>query len=459
MNEDQYLLFPEDQTITFKVRIRNTGNIALTNLSYAYAVNGTAISPPPGCSGGGSLATSLAKGAAPSYCTFTLPATAVGGSVNDLNVSIMAQGLASGVPTGDTSGGATVKVVPRPRLAVTLRAAPYRLGDDGDGADGTLSYTYSSPLTLQRQAGSADGTIQRPTGWLYLSVRNTGGATNDFALGVTLNGAPLDLAALGCPTVPGALGAVGGSGTSYTCVFPKDFATTGTFDFAGQRVGDERHRHRIAGLPGHDRGLRGIVARRPQPRRHARPDGGQDEQDREPGPVVVDQRRADRHAHRQPERGDQLRPQADRTRLHLRGPEHQRDHQDTGGPAMSRLLRIPRLHGRGRGQALVEFALVFPVFMLVLFGILDVGRYVYVSNALNEASREGARYGSVDAVEVLLPRERGVAESLHLHLRGHPGSPGRRAGERRCHGDLQEPSARAACSRTCRRRAAAGTTS
>ena len=70
---------------------------------------------------------------------------------------------------------------------------------------------------------------------------------------------------------------------------------------------------------------------------------------------------------------------------------------------MSRLLRIPRLHGRGRGQALVEFALVFPVFMLVLFGILDVGRYVYVSNALNEASREGARYGSVEQWQYSCP--------------------------------------------------------
>lgn len=58
---------------------------------------------------------------------------------------------------------------------------------------------------------------------------------------------------------------------------------------------------------------------------------------------------------------------------------------------------------RSRGQALVEFALVFPVFMLVLFGILDVGRYVYVSNALNEASREGARYGSVEQWQFSCP--------------------------------------------------------
>jgi len=231
MNEDQYLLFPEDKTITFKVRIKNVGNIAMTGLTYTYAVNGTPISPPAGCSGGSSLATSLAIGAGASYCTFTLPATATGSVANDLNVSITAQGLAAGVPTGDTSGGATVRVVPRPRLAVTLKAAPYRLGDDGDGFGGTLSYTYASPLTLQRQATSPDETIQSPTGWLYLAVTNTGGATSGFSLDVKLNGATLDLAALGCPSIPGALGAHGGSGTSYTCVFPKSFATTGTFDF------------------------------------------------------------------------------------------------------------------------------------------------------------------------------------------------------------------------------------
>jgi Flp pilus assembly protein TadG len=47
------------------------------------------------------------------------------------------------------------------------------------------------------------------------------------------------------------------------------------------------------------------------------------------------------------------------------------------------------------GQTLVEFALVFPVLLLLIFGIIDVGRYVYVANSFNEAAREGARFGSV----------------------------------------------------------------
>ena len=50
---------------------------------------------------------------------------------------------------------------------------------------------------------------------------------------------------------------------------------------------------------------------------------------------------------------------------------------------------------RQRGQALVEFALVLPIFVLLLFGLFDVGRLVYVDNAVAQAAREGARYGSV----------------------------------------------------------------
>lgn len=51
--------------------------------------------------------------------------------------------------------------------------------------------------------------------------------------------------------------------------------------------------------------------------------------------------------------------------------------------------------GNGRGQALVEFALAIPVFLVLLFGLLDVGRLVYVNNAVAQGAREAARWGSV----------------------------------------------------------------
>jgi Flp pilus assembly protein TadG len=52
---------------------------------------------------------------------------------------------------------------------------------------------------------------------------------------------------------------------------------------------------------------------------------------------------------------------------------------------------------RSRGQSLAEFALVVPVFLIVLFGIIDLGRFVYTANALSNAAREAARVGSVGA--------------------------------------------------------------
>ena len=55
-----------------------------------------------------------------------------------------------------------------------------------------------------------------------------------------------------------------------------------------------------------------------------------------------------------------------------------------------------RRRDRGRcGQALVEFALVAPIFFLVMFALIDFGRYVYYVQVLNNGAREGARYAIV----------------------------------------------------------------
>ncbi len=57
----------------------------------------------------------------------------------------------------------------------------------------------------------------------------------------------------------------------------------------------------------------------------------------------------------------------------------------------------PRQAGRGkahksqRSQALIEFALVSPVLLLLLFGIIDIGRAVFYYDTINHAAREGAR--------------------------------------------------------------------
>lgn len=50
---------------------------------------------------------------------------------------------------------------------------------------------------------------------------------------------------------------------------------------------------------------------------------------------------------------------------------------------------------RSRGQALVEFAIAAPVVFLILLGLFDAGRLVFINNELAEAAREGARWGAV----------------------------------------------------------------
>lgn len=50
-----------------------------------------------------------------------------------------------------------------------------------------------------------------------------------------------------------------------------------------------------------------------------------------------------------------------------------------------------------RGQSMVELALALPILVLVIFGLVDLGRAVYINNSLAEAARDGARYGSVQA--------------------------------------------------------------
>ena len=47
-----------------------------------------------------------------------------------------------------------------------------------------------------------------------------------------------------------------------------------------------------------------------------------------------------------------------------------------------------------RGQSLVEFALSSVVLLLLVGGLVDIGRAIYVTEALSSAAREGARHGA-----------------------------------------------------------------
>ena len=48
-----------------------------------------------------------------------------------------------------------------------------------------------------------------------------------------------------------------------------------------------------------------------------------------------------------------------------------------------------------RGQSIVEFALVLPILLILLCGIIDFGWLYYNQITLNNAAREGARYAVI----------------------------------------------------------------
>jgi len=58
--------------------------------------------------------------------------------------------------------------------------------------------------------------------------------------------------------------------------------------------------------------------------------------------------------------------------------------------------RLRVLRGRERGAAAVEFALVLPLLIVLLLGIIDFGLYYYNDLQLTHAARDAARYLSVN---------------------------------------------------------------
>jgi Flp pilus assembly protein TadG len=52
-----------------------------------------------------------------------------------------------------------------------------------------------------------------------------------------------------------------------------------------------------------------------------------------------------------------------------------------------------RTHSQRRGASLIEFAIVIPVFILFVFGIVEIGRGLMVTHLLNNAARDGCRQG------------------------------------------------------------------
>ena len=61
----------------------------------------------------------------------------------------------------------------------------------------------------------------------------------------------------------------------------------------------------------------------------------------------------------------------------------------------SRIALFRTSLGENRGQSLVELALMFPIFILLLVGAAEFGRLAYAAIEVSNAARAGASYGAL----------------------------------------------------------------
>jgi hypothetical protein len=86
----------------------------------------------------------------------------------------------------------------------------------------------------------------------------------------------------------------------------------------------------------------------------------------------------------------------------------------------------------GRGQTLVEFALIIPLFLALLFAIFDFGRVIWANDAVANAAREAARFAIVHggSATTACPVGPPVPDVTVVPVSGscpHPVSPSREA--------------------------------
>ena len=88
---------------------------------------------------------------------------------------------------------------------------------------------------------------------------------------------------------------------------------------------------------------------------------------------------------------NQLCPEAEAARLHSSNRTQPAKTAHSSGFTLEKLCRTCRKYRRG--AAAVEFAIVAPLFVTLVFGMIEFGRVVMVQQLLTNATREGARVG------------------------------------------------------------------
>src|SRR5690606_8803945 len=81
-------------------------------------------------------------------------------------------------------------------------------------------------------------------------------------------------------------------------------------------------------------------------------------------------------------------------------------------------LLLRRLRGEEGGATIVEFALVFPVFLLAVFGAIESAVVIFVSSSIESAVLEASRYGVTGGTMPGVTREARVLEIVERKTYG-----------------------------------------
>ncbi|HSG45183.1 MAG TPA: Ig-like domain repeat protein [Anaerolineales bacterium] len=59
---------------------------------------------------------------------------------------------------------------------------------------------------------------------------------------------------------------------------------------------------------------------------------------------------------------------------------------------------LKKNHFTDKAQAIVEFAIVLPILLLLVYGLIETGRLLFIYSSVNNASRQAVRYGSTTGI-------------------------------------------------------------
>ncbi len=68
-------------------------------------------------------------------------------------------------------------------------------------------------------------------------------------------------------------------------------------------------------------------------------------------------------------------------------------HESTHGKNIA-ARRLPGIRRKATAQAMAEFALVLPIMLLVMYGLIETGRVIFIYASVVSAARQAVRYGS-----------------------------------------------------------------